>query len=148
MLNNYNSLVSNLLKSFIDKKIFNVYILFICNIIVIYGYNSKQKKNDIMNNKILGKKICIWYLFHSFVYLVICFIWNIQDIYDYLNIIIMMCFWYLFEWGFYILNKKINLLKINKKIINSGGSYNNPYMPENIDFLYNLLGIFIYILIK
>ena len=60
----------------------------------------------------------------------------------------MMCFWYLFEWGFYILNKKINLLKINKKIINSGGSYNNPYMPENIDFLYNLLGIFIYILIK
>ena len=140
------SVIVHLKESFIEKNILYLYALFIVNISLIYFYNNRQKiGNDVLNKVFIGN-ISLWHLVHSFVYLFICFIWNISSLYDYINILIMMGFWYLFELSCYKVNNKLNIININKNVINKGGGYKNPYVPEYIDFVFNLIGVMMYII--
>lgn len=141
--------LKNLKKSFMNKNFIYIYLLFIPNIIIVYLYNGKSiNLNNIdLNNKII-KNICIWNLLHSIVFLILCIILQPETIYDYINIIIVMIVWFLFEYFIYKLNEKLNLIKINNKIINNKHAiYNNPYIPRYDDFIFNIIGVFIYIYI-
>ena len=58
-----------------------------------------------------------------------------------------MILWFLFEYIVYEINKKLNIIKINEKIINNeNGVYNNPYIPRYDDFVFNIIGVILYII--
>ena len=60
-----------------------------------------------------------------------------------------MIIWFLFEIVVYEIHDKIKFVKINKKIVNTTiGVYNNPYKPRYDDFIFNIIGIISYILVK
>ena len=61
-----------------------------------------------------------------------------------------MILWFLFEYIVYEINKKLNIIKINEKIINNeNGVYNNPLcIPRYDDFVFNIIGVILYIIYK
>ena len=74
-------------------------------------------------------------------------------IYDYINICIVMILWFLFEYIVYKLNEKLDIVKINKNIINNvNGVYDNPYIPRYetlyLIHFHSFLYPYIYIYIK
>ena len=146
---NIQNFLNNFFKSFIHKKFIYIYLLFIPNIIFVYLYNNQKNNNQTLNKKI-GKNVCIWNLLHSLVFFILCIIIQPETIYDYINIIIVMILWFLFEYIVYEINrKKLNIIKINEKIINNeNGVYNNPYIPRYDDFVFNIIGVILYIIYK
>ena len=142
--------LDNLKKSFLNKNFIYTYLLFIPNIISIYLYNGKSTNitNIDLNSRII-KNICIWNLLHSVVFFILCIILHPETIYDYSNIIIVMISWFLFEYYMFKINKKLNLIKINKNVIKGGSHlvYDNPYIPRYDDFIFNIAGVLLYFFI-
>ena len=150
ILNNTLDFFDNLKKSFINKNFIYIYLLFIPNIIFVYLYNGQSTSitNIDLNNRII-ENICIWNLLHSVVFFILCIILHPESIYDYINIIIVMILWFLFEYIVYEITKKLNIVKINEKIINNeNGVYNNPYIPRYDDFVFNIIGVILYFIFK
>ena len=60
-----------------------------------------------------------------------------------------MISWFLFEYYIFKINKKLNLIKINKNVIKGGSHlvYDNPYIPRYDDFIFNIAGVLLYFLI-
>lgn len=141
-------MINDIKKSFFNKSFIYIYILFIPTIIFVYLYNNQTNSNQTLNKKI-GKNVCIWNLLHSLVFFILCIIIQLETIYDYINIIIVMILWFLFEYIVYKITKKLNIVKINEKIINNeNGVYNNPYIPRYDDFVFNIIGVILYIVIN
>ena len=146
-------MIDDIKKSFCDKNYIYVYLLFIPNIIFVYLNNCKKYNNitgggSILNERIY-KNICIWNLLHAILYFILCSILQLENIYDYINICIVMILWFLFEYIVYKLNEKLDIVKINKNIINNlNGVYDNPYIPRYDDFVFNTIGMIFYILLN
>ena len=151
ILNNTLDFFDNLKKSFINKNFIYIYLLFIPNIIFVYLYNGQSTSitNIDLNNRII-ENICIWNLLHSVVFFILCIILHPESIYDYINIIIVMILWFLFEYFIYKINKKLNLIKVNKNVIKGGSHlvYDNPYIPRYDDFIFNISGVLLYVIKK
>ena len=151
ILNNTLDFFDNLKKSFINKNFIYIYLLFIPNIIFVYLYNGQSTNitNIDLNNRII-KNICIWNLLHSVVFFILCILLHPETIYDYINIIIVMILWFLFEYFIYKINKKLNLIKVNKNVIKGGSHlvYDNPYIPRYDDFIFNISGVLLYVIKK
>tara|TARA_B100001996_G_C18472334_1_gene520480 strand:- start:267 stop:758 length:492 start_codon:yes stop_codon:yes gene_type:complete len=151
ILNNTLDFFDNLKKSFINKNFIYIYLLFIPNIIFVYLYNGQSTNitNIDLNNRII-ENICIWNLLHSVVFFILCIILHPESIYDYINIIIVMILWFLFEYFIYKINKKLNLIKVNKNVIKGGSHlvYDNPYIPRYDDFIFNISGVLLYFIKK
>ena len=151
ILNNTLDFFDNLKKSFINKNFIYIYLLFIPNIIFVYLYNGQSTSitNIDLNNRII-ENICIWNLLHSVVFFILCIILHPETIYDYINIIIVMILWFLFEYFIYKINKKLNLIKVNKNVIKGGSHlvYDNPYIPRYDDFIFNISGVLLYVIKK
>ena len=151
ILNNTLDFFDNLKKSFINKNFIYIYLLFIPNIIFVYLYNGQSTSitNIDLNNRII-ENICIWNLLHSVVFFILCIILHPESIYDYINIIIVMILWFLFEYFIYKMNKKLNLIKVNKNVIKGGSHlvYDNPYIPRYDDFIFNISGVLLYVIKK
>ena len=151
ILNNTLDFFDNLKKSFINKNFIYIYLLFIPNIIFVYLYNGQSTNitNIDLNNRII-ENICIWNLLHSVVFFILCILLHPETIYDYINIIIVMILWFLFEYFIYKINKKLNLIKVNKNVIKGGSHlvYDNPYIPRYDDFIFNISGVLLYVIKK
>lgn len=151
ILNNTLDFFDNLKKSFINKNFIYIYLLFIPNIIFVYLYNGQSTNitNIDLNNRII-ENICIWNLLHSVVFFILCILLHPETIYDYINIIIVMILWFLFEYFIYKINKKLNLIKVNKNVIKGGSDlvYDNPYIPRYDDFIFNISGVLLYVIKK
>ena len=149
ILNNTLDFFDNLKKSFINKNFIYIYLLFIPHIIFVYLYNGQSTSitNIDLNNRII-ENICIWNLLHSVVFFILCIILHPESIYDYINIIIVMILWFLFEYFIYKINKKLNLIKVNKNVIKGGSHlvYDNPYIPRYDDFIFNISGVLLYVI--
>ena len=151
ILNNTLDFFDNLKKSLKNKNFIYIYLLFIPNIIFVYLYNGQSTNitNIDLNNRII-ENICIWNLLHSVVFFILCILLHPETIYDYINIIIVMILWFLFEYFIYKINKKLNLIKVNKNVIKGGSHlvYDNPYIPRYDDFIFNISGVLLYVIKK
>jgi hypothetical protein len=100
--------------------------------------DNNKEDQDILNIKIIELDICAWNLLHVLFYFLICKLFNVKTIQEYVSVFLLGIAWFFFERKMFS-NYNKNIPTEKKDYVYASISY-----PRYDDILFNLFGIVLY----
>ena len=112
----------------------------------IYVYVSWLKKigeeHDILNRTLLELDVCGWNLLHVIFYFMLCYILRVKSLLGYVVVFLVGIFWYFVEQVIF-LHYRVPIG--DNRHPNPNYVYHSISYPRVDDFVYNVIGILLYI---